>query len=144
MNKQLASLLFYNETLYVNPKEETPQGETAKFTTDKHVLVLTKSLNDVQTAFLNKILTAAKLSLETIELTNEAIELSDLTTLETVKYVISFGKLIEKNTLSVQKYKPMLLDGKTFIFADSVTDVAKNANQEKVGLWNALKDTFLK
>lgn len=144
MNKQLASLLFYNETLYVNPKEETPQGETSKFTTDKHVLVLTRSLSDVQTAFLNKILTAAKLSLETIELTNEAAELSDLTTLETVKYVISFGELIEKNTLSVQKYKPMLLDGKTFIFADSVADIAKNTHQEKVGLWNALKETFLK
>lgn len=142
MNKQLASLLFYNETLYVNPAKEMPQ-EVAKFKTDKHVLVLSESLTNEEEAFLNKILNAVKLSLETVELTNKPIELSDLTGLQSLKYVISFGQLIEKNTISAEKYQPVLLDGKTFIFADLVKTVAQNTNQEKVGLWNSLKETFL-
>ncbi len=144
MNKQLASLLFYNETLYVNPAEETPPQEVVKFKTDKHVLVLSKSLTEEEEAFLGKILNAVELSLENIELTTESIELADLLALESVKYVICFGPLIEKKAISAEKYQPVLLDGKIFIFADLVATVSRNTNQEKVGLWNSLKETFLK
>jgi hypothetical protein len=142
MNKQLASLLFYNETLYVNPVVEKPEV-LVKFTTDKHVLVLSKPLTDGEATFLNKILNAVKLSLDAVELVDKSIELPDLVALDSVKYVVSFGELITKNTISANKYKPVLLDGKTFIFSDMVSDVAKNDKQEKVGLWNALKETFL-
>lgn len=116
----------------------------SKFNTKKNVVVLAASLNENESSFLNKILNAVKLSLEVVELVSHPIELADLTSMKSVKYVISFGNLIQKNTLTINNYKPVLLDGKTFIFADEVASVAKNKNKEKADLWNALKETFLK
>lgn len=141
MDRRLASLLFYNETLYVNPvRRAEVHAQTLR--TDKHVLVLSKKLKAEESAFLDKVLKAVKLSLNNVALHEESIELAELVAIENVKYILSFGKLINKNTLTINMYESATLDGKTFLFADQVAVVAKNENSEKTKLWNALKKIF--
>ena len=141
MNKELASLLFYNETLYVNPEKDI-SAPTGIFTTDKHVLVLSTELSSKESVFIEKILKSVKLSKENVAFHYKQIDLSEIVALENVKYVLVFGEMISNSTLTVGLYQSALLDRKIFIFADPLAMIEKNLTGEKIKLWNVLKEIF--
>lgn len=146
MNKQLASLLFYNETLYASPKiqitEEEKKTDAPVFT--KKVVILLDELSEEERQLLGNILKAINLNFKEVESYKQAIDFKDVTSATTVKLILSFGDLLQN--LDKDKYplyKPVVISNQTFLFADSVEQINVNADNEKTKLWKALQQMFL-
>ncbi len=143
MNKQLASLLFYSETLYANPKLKGVAEDIVKFNTDKSVVVLSAELSASETEFLEKVLRAVKLSLKEVAVYHGKITTQDLAALTSVTHVLSFGDYITSNNAISNSYKPIKLDNKVCLCVDPVAVIIQNQEDEKTKLWHNLKAIFL-
>lgn len=144
MNKQLASLLFYNETLYKTPKSGNVVKDVGmSFDTNKTVVVLSAELSESETEFLEKVLHAVKLSLKEVAVHHGKTTLQELAALSSVTHVLSFGDYITSNNATNNSYKPITLGNKVFLSVDPIAVIIQNQDDEKTKLWHNLKAIFL-
>lgn len=145
MNKQLASLLFYNETLYASPPkqvEEAPKADSPVFT--KKVLILLDELTAEERQLLGNILKAIKLNFKEVESYKLSLDFEVIASAPIVETVLSFGDLLRNlDENNHPLYEPVVINNKTFLFADSVSRINLNVANEKTKLWKALQQVFL-
>lgn len=134
-----------------------PVSETKKVVLDAKgrnhqklmIVYLVENDPKVDLAFLTKVMSAVKIDLDQdahlIELTGDQhLSFAEMRSFSEFEKMIVFGKMPKEFGihLAISKYTPLVRDGLTFLFADSLQDIA-NDKVLKGTLWSALKQVFL-
>ena len=143
MNRALASFVFTGETLFNlgNAAEDTGAAPSPPKIPGTLILVD----EDPDRDFLVKILASVGIADEDMEILPSAqFPGYDPSALHQVERIIAFGDISAPPLLANtgEKYRPVMLEGKKILRADSLRSISLNRANEKRNLWNALKEMF--
>ncbi len=125
---------------------ETPITASS-YQSKQKVLIISSSLNPVESELLGKILGAVKLDLQSVDILelaqNKSVDLSQIFIQKFVNQVITFGvNLSELNLdVSLKPYQMLEKQGIKFIYSDTLLDI-QNDIPKKKALWGSLKEMF--
>ena len=114
----------------------------------KHCLVLVESENPMpgnDQGLLEKIMGAVKRSMDDILLVNVKAasddQLEALLSEQNHRHLLAFGTRKVRQLAEAEKYELRLIDGKSYLKADSLKAISENMELKKV-LWKVLKEMF--
>lgn len=141
MNKELATYLFFNETIYLPEDKSKSNGFEAK----SDVLLFSRPLSASQQVMLEKIATAIKLPFSEIQFIEQPIDFQVIKETEKVKKVLLFGFSAKEIGISspIETYQFIENNGIQVLQAEGFDVIEKNENKEKVLLWQTLQKMFL-
>lgn len=141
MNKELATYLFFNETIYLPEVKPKSNGFEAK----SDVLLFSRPLSASQQLMLEKIATAIKISFSNIHFIEQPIDFQVIIETKKVKKILLFGFLAQEIGIAspIETYQFIENNGIQVLQAESFDVIEKNENKEKVLLWQTLQKMFL-